>query len=36
MTIDIGTPSLRTGTESVPAADGPQTAKEFTLSLIHI
>ncbi len=33
MTIEIGTPTLRTGTESVPryeSADGPQTAKEFT------
>ena len=30
MSIDLNTPSLRTGTESVPAADGPQTAKEFT------
>ncbi|GCD91172.1 2-oxoacid:ferredoxin oxidoreductase subunit beta [Nocardioides sp. LS1] len=28
--IDLSTPSLRTGTESVPATDGPQTAKEFT------
>ncbi|RHW24106.1 2-oxoacid:ferredoxin oxidoreductase subunit beta [Nocardioides immobilis] len=30
MSIDLNTPSLRTGTESVPASDGPQTAKEFT------
>ena len=30
MSIDLGTPSLRSGTESVPAADGPQTGKEFT------
>ncbi len=28
--IDLPIPSARTGTESVPAADGPQTAKEFT------
>ena len=31
MSIDIGpSPRFRSGTESVPAADGPQTGKEFT------
>jgi 2-oxoglutarate/2-oxoacid ferredoxin oxidoreductase subunit beta len=30
MSIDLNIPSLRNGTESVPAAEGPQTAKEFT------
>ncbi len=29
-TTDLGTPSLRTGTEAVPTFDGPQTAKEYT------
>ncbi len=27
---ELGLPGLRTGTESVPAADGPQTGKDFT------
>src|SRR5688572_7417529 len=30
MSIDLGSPSFRSGTESVPAADGPQTGKDFT------
>ncbi len=30
MTTDLGVPSLRSGVEGVPTADGPQTAKEFT------
>ena len=30
MTTDLGLPGLRSGTEGVPAADGPQTGKEFT------
>ncbi|KAA1419479.1 2-oxoacid:ferredoxin oxidoreductase subunit beta [Nocardioides humilatus] len=30
MSIDIGTPSLRSGTELVPTFDGPQTGKEYT------
>ncbi|MEI2712026.1 MAG: 2-oxoacid:ferredoxin oxidoreductase subunit beta [Nocardioides sp.] len=29
-TTDLNLPGLRTGTEKIPAADGPQTAKEFT------
>ena len=28
--IEIGLPGLRSGTEQVPAADGPQTGKDFT------